>query len=63
MTDTKTTDTKAKATTKKFEAIRKFGYSGGMADVGDVVELTAKEAKDLNKVKAIAPYFEEEDDE
>jgi hypothetical protein len=51
------------SSTRKYVAIRRFGYEGGEANVDDVVALTSVEAKSLNKLKAIAPYVPEDEAE
>ena len=50
---------------RKFVASRKFGSDDGTVEIGDVVMLTAKDAKRLNKAKALLPFIEDgdEDDE
>lgn len=55
--------TPKKAVLRKFVAIRKFGTDNGTVEVGDPVELTAADAKRLNKAKAIAPFIEEDEAE
>lgn len=40
-----------------------FGYSGGTARIGDIVELDDKEAKYFHKHKAIALYLADGDEE
>ena len=50
-----------KPAVRKYTAIKKFGYSGGQANVGDVVKLTSPEAKLMNKSKAIAPFIEDDE--
>lgn len=52
-----------KVVLRKFVAIRKFGTDSGTVNVGDTVELTASDAKRLNKAKAIAPFIEDDEDE
>ena len=63
MTDETKPDAPKKPATRKYVAIRKFGYSLGQANEGDVVKLTAVEAKFFNKHKAIAPFVEDDDEE
>lgn len=60
MTETRTTK---KPQTREFVATRRFGYSGGQAEVGDIVELQQKEAKALHKHNAVTPHFGDDEDE
>lgn len=54
----------AQSKTRKFVAIRKFGTAGGNVEPGDVVELTAPEAKHFSTLKCLMPYIaDDEDDE
>jgi hypothetical protein len=62
MTDTITNEAPKKATKRKYIAIRKFGTDNGTVFVGDVVELTAAEAKHLNKHNALKPFIEDDEE-
>mgnify|MGYP001820717733 CR=1 FL=1 len=51
--------------TKKFvvQKCNIFVESGKKSKIGDVVELTAAQAKQFNKVGALAPFIEDDDEE
>lgn len=51
-----------KPKTREYMVIRKFGYSGGTAEIDSVVTLTAAEAKHANKHKCLAPVIDEDDE-